>query len=251
MNEKPLMYLAFQGVEPQPDVKPDRLPRWAVIGVGGCGCITADDWALDETGLRGDGHYAFVDTDWEALSRQESLFSKATANADNQCYRLGPEGLETGQGYGAGSRSESGAAYAQAAMPELHASFSGADVVFVLAGLGGGTGSGAAPVIARAARASGARVVALATMPFDFEGARRQATAHRALANLRVSASEVAVLNLQDLMHDGYAEVEQSVAFKLVSDVMLAHAQKVLTGLIDAREVTLSLPIHSEPGNGT
>jgi cell division protein FtsZ len=103
------------------------------------------------------------------------------------------------RGLGAGGDPEVGRAAAQEDLEKITAFCSGADIIFLMAGLGGGTGTGAAPVIARAARESGALVLALVTLPFEFEGGRRQLQAQVGLQQLKAAADAVISLPNQKL----------------------------------------------------
>ena len=112
--------------------------------------------------------------------------------------------IELGDGTGgAGGDPAVGAAAAEAAVEQLRSTFSGADVVFVLAGLGGGTGSGAAPVCAQAARDGGALVFGIAIRPFRFEGPRRATYADEAAARMGESADATLVLANNELLQLG------------------------------------------------
>jgi cell division protein FtsZ len=103
------------------------------------------------------------------------------------------------RGLGAGGDPEVGRAAAQEDLEKLQSFCSGADIIFLLAGLGGGTGTGAAPVIARMARETGALVLALVTLPFEFEGGRRQLQAQVGLQQLKAAADAVICLPNQKL----------------------------------------------------
>ena len=113
-------------------------------------------------------------------------------NTDAQALHASPAerilqlGRKTTEGLGAGSRAEVGRAAAEESLADIEKMLDGAHMVFIAAGLGGGTGSGAAPVIARAARAKGILTVGVVTKPFAFEGARRAAAAERGLEALVV-----------------------------------------------------------------
>jgi cell division protein FtsZ len=108
-------------------------------------------------------------------------------------------GASRTRGLGAGGDPEVGRAAAQEDLEKLGAHCAGADIIFLLAGLGGGTGTGAAPVIARLARESGALVLALVTLPFEFEGGRRQLQAQVGLQQLKAAADAVISLPNQKL----------------------------------------------------
>jgi cell division protein FtsZ len=142
------------------------------------------------------------------------------------------------RGLGAGGDPEVGRAAAQEDLEKLQGFCSGGDIIFLLAGLGGGTGTGAAPVIARMARESGALVLALVTLPFEFEGGRRQLQAQVGLQQLKAAADAVICLpnqKLFKLIDDNTSVVE---GFK-ISNNLLAEGLRGIwrlltrTGLIN------------------
>ncbi len=145
------------------DVPPTRLK---VIGLGSAGGNMLDRIVLD--GLV-EGELVAVNTDLQALA----------GSVAPRKIQIGQQGT---RGLGAGGDPEVGAAAAQEALDEISAEISGSNVVVLLAGLGGGTGSGALPVLAEAARAQDALVIVVATLPFAFEGNRRRAQALEALS---------------------------------------------------------------------
>jgi cell division protein FtsZ len=154
-----------------------------VWGVGGAGCNAVS--ALDPSVLDG-VHILAVNTDSQAL---------ATAAAADKLVL----GARRTRGLGAGGDPELGRAAAEEDLDRMAPFCAGADIVFILAGLGGGTGTGAAPVLARLARESGALVLAIVTMPFEFEGRRRQEQAQSGLDLLKSAADAVICLPNQKL----------------------------------------------------
>jgi cell division protein FtsZ len=154
-----------------------------VWGVGGAGCNAVS--ALDASVLD-DVHILAVNTDSQAL--------EAAAAADKLVL-----GARRTRGLGAGGDPELGRAAAEDDLEKMGSFCAGADIVFILAGLGGGTGTGAAPVLARMARESGALVLAIVTMPFEFEGQRRQQQAQAGLHLLKTAADAVIALPNQKL----------------------------------------------------
>ena len=136
-------------------------PRIVVIGVGGAGGNAINN--MIATGLQGVSFVA-ANTDAQAL-----LGSSAE-------HRI-QLGVHVTEGLGAGSRPEIGEAAAEEAVDEIRAHVAGAHMVFIAAGMGGGTGTGAAGVIARVAREEKALTVGIVTKPFQFEGARRMRVA--------------------------------------------------------------------------
>jgi cell division protein FtsZ len=154
-----------------------------VFGVGGAGCNAAGFASQAAfTGVE----FLAVNTDSQSL---EACAAPAKFVLGASCTR----------GLGAGGDPELGRAAAEEDLEKLRGFCAGADIIFLLAGLGGGTGTGAAPVIARVARDSGALVLALVTLPFEFEGARRQVQAQTGLQLLKAAADAVICLPNQKL----------------------------------------------------
>ena len=147
-------------------------------GLGGAGCNAAGFAALD--GFPG-VEFLAVNTDSQSLE----------ACAVPAKFVLGAGRT---RGLGAGGDPELGRAAAEEDVEKIHSFCAGADIIFLLAGLGGGTGTGASPVFARVAREKGALVLALVTLPFDFEGERRQFQAQTGLQQLKVHADAVICL---------------------------------------------------------
>ena len=143
-----------------------------MLGVGSAGCNILDRLVLD--GLAGA----------ELIALNTDVQSLAGCVAPRQIHL----GVTATRGLGTGGDPELGCAAAQESAEEIRAAVQESTVLFLLAGLGGGTSSGALPEIARAAQASGAQVVVVATLPFGFEGRRRMAQAEESLAALRESA---------------------------------------------------------------
>ncbi|CAN5478467.1 hypothetical protein BH23VER1_BH23VER1_31780 [soil metagenome] len=143
------------------------------VGLGGAGANALDRLALDGTG---EAELICMNADVRALSNS-----------------LAPTKIQLGksltQGLGAGGDPELGLEAARSSENEIRSAVAGRDIVFLCVGLGGGTGSGAAPLVARIAKESGAFVVVFAIMPFTFEGRRRRAQADAALAELSSIAS--------------------------------------------------------------
>jgi cell division protein FtsZ len=160
-----------------------------VFGVGNAGAAIMEQ--LIHGGLSG-GAFLALNTDPQAVT--------ASAAAEHHC-------LETKllRGLGTGGDPDRGRALAEEQLPRLKALCEGADVVFLLAGLGGGAGTGISPVLARAAKDAGALVLGFVTLPFDCEGARRQRLAQHGLAELKSAA-------------DGVICLPNQKAFKLIDE---------------------------------
>jgi cell division protein FtsZ len=188
-----------------------------VIGVGGAGSNAVD--RMIQVGLSGVDYIA-VNTDVQALRQSET----------QNVIRLGPRAT---RGQGAGSNPEVGARAANESVEDLGEACREAEMVFVTAGLGGGTGSGAAPKVAQVARNSGAVVIGVVTMPFGFEGMPRRRTAEAALAELRDEVDTLVVvyndrlLSLVDMQH-----ARMDIAFH-VADECLRQAVEGITHLIN------------------
>src|SRR5436190_850853 len=159
-------------------------PRISVIGVGGAGGnAIANMMRADVQGV----DFVVANTDAQSLNNSE---------ADRRIQL----GLRITQGLGAGSRPEIGRAAAEETLDEIMAALEGAHMCFIAAGMGGGTGTGAAPVIAKAARDKGILTVGVVTKPFAFEGARRGRSADSGTAeadgdNRAIEAAEKAISN--------------------------------------------------------
>ena len=144
----------------------DGLPPIKVVGVGGGGCNAVNRMIAEElAGVR----FVGINTDAQALARCEA-----------------PERIRIGEkltkGLGAGSDPERGQRAAEESREELLEAVRGAEMVFITAGMGGGTGTGASPLVAEAAREAGALTVAIVTKPFTFEGTKRRPQAEDGIA---------------------------------------------------------------------
>src|SRR5271157_2011773 len=143
-------------------------PRITVIGVGGAGGNAVNN--MIEAGLEG-VEFVVANTDAQALST-------SSAGCVIQM------GIGITEGLGAGSKPEIGAAAAEEALEEIRSNLEGVHLLFITAGMGGGTGTGAAPIIARVAKELGVLTVAVVTKPFEFEGQRRMRTAEAGITAL-------------------------------------------------------------------
>src|ERR687883_913661 len=151
-----------------PDIR-ELKPRITVFGTGGAGGNAVNN--MITSGLQG-VDFVVANTDAQALT-----MSKAD--------RVIQMGVQVTEGLGAGSQPEVGRAAAEEVLDEIRDQLSGAHMVFVTAGMGGGTGTGAAPVIARAARDMGILTVGVVTKPFQFEGLRRARVAEAGVSELQ------------------------------------------------------------------
>jgi cell division protein FtsZ len=172
-----------------------------VIGVGGGGGNAVDH--MINRGVQG-VEFICANTDAQALNR-----SKA-----HTLLQLGHTGL------GAGSRPEAGKASAEEAVDRIKSSLEGAHMVFITAGMGGGTGTGAAPVIARLAKDMGILTVGVVTKPFDFEGPRRMKQADVGLNELEANVDSLIVVLNEKLLEVLGDDVTQEEAFAEANDVL-------------------------------
>jgi cell division protein FtsZ len=182
-----------------------------VIGVGGGGSNAVN--RMIEQGIRG-VEFISINTDAQALM---------LANAP-QRLRIGDK---LTKGLGAGGSPEIGEKAAQESAEEIKALMKGTDMVFVTCGMGGGTGSGAAPVIARTAKESGALTIGVVTKPFTFEGARRRRIGDEAIKRLKESVDTLIVIPNDRLLQvvDKKASIQQ--AFLVADDVLRQGIQGI------------------------
>lgn len=183
---------------------PGFTPRITVIGVGGAGTNAVDN--MIELNLQG-VEFIVANTDAQQLSH--SLAGTRI--------QLGPH---LTQGLGAGARPEIGEAAAEEAADEIYRHLDGAHMVFITAGMGGGTGTGAAPVIARMAREKGILVVGVVTRPFDFEGRRRAEAAERGVAKLQQHVDTLLIIPNQNLFRLANEKTGWKEAFKMADNVL-------------------------------
>src|SRR5271170_1356021 len=144
-------------------------PRITVLGVGGAGGNAVNN--MIEAGLEG-VDFVVANTDAQAL-------------AQSKAERRIQLGATTTEGLGAGAQPDVGKAGAEESLDEIMEQLGGSHMVFITAGMGGGTGTGAAPVIAKAAREAGILTVGVVTKPFAFEGDKRMKAAERGIAELQ------------------------------------------------------------------
>jgi cell division protein FtsZ len=197
-------------------------PRIVVIGVGGAGGNAVDN--MIEANLQGVEFYV-ANTDAQAMRRSKT---------DNRIQL----GLETTSGLGAGARPEVGEASAEESMPEILEALEGAHMVFVAAGMGGGTGTGAAPVIAKAAHDKGILTIGVVTKPFGFEGAHRMNTAEGGLSRMHDTVDTLIVVPNQNLFRIANERTTFAEAFRMADDVLYSGVRgitdlMIMPGLIN------------------
>jgi len=197
-------------------------PRIVVFGVGGAGGNAVNN--MMDAQLQG-VEFVVANTDAQALTRAKT-----------------PNRIQLGQsiteGLGAGARPEVGQAAAQESQPEIIEFLEGAHMVFVAAGMGGGTGTGAAPVIARTARERGILTIAVVTKPFHFEGQRRMQLAEQGVQELRKHVDTLIVIPNQNLFRVANERTTFAEAFQLADQVLYSGVRgvtdlMVMPGLIN------------------
>jgi len=186
-----------------PDIH-ELKPRITVFGVGGAGGNAVNN--MITAGLQG-VDFVVANTDAQALT-----MSKAQ--------RIIQMGTQVTQGLGAGSQPDVGAAAAQEVIDEIRDHLSGANMVFVTAGMGGGTGTGAAPVIARTARDAGILTVGVVTKPFHFEGQRRMRTAEAGINELHKVVDTLLIIPNQNLFRVANEKTTFADAFAMADQVL-------------------------------
>ena len=207
---------------PLPAEPRELRPRIIVFGVGGAGGNAVNN--MIDARLQG-VEFVVANTDAQALTRSRA-----------------PRRIQLGatitEGLGAGARPEVGKAAAQESQSEIVELLDGAHMVFVAAGMGGGTGTGAAPVIARAARERGILTVAVVTKPFHFEGQRRMYLAEAGVQELRKHVDTLIVIPNQNLFRIADDRTTFAEAFHLADQVLYSGVRgvtdlMVMPGLIN------------------
>ncbi|MEP9376845.1 cell division protein FtsZ [Aquabacter sp. CN5-332] len=186
-----------------PDIRELR-PRITVFGCGGAGGNAVNN--MITAGLSG-VEFVVANTDAQALS-----LSKAE--------RLVQMGVAVTEGLGAGSQPEVGRAAAEEVLDEIRDHLSGSHMVFITAGMGGGTGTGAAPVVARAARELGILTVGVVTKPFHFEGQRRMRVAEHGINELQKTVDTLIVIPNQNLFRVANEKTTFADAFAMADQVL-------------------------------
>jgi len=197
-------------------------PRITVIGVGGAGGNAVNN--MIDMGLEG-VEFIVANSDAQAL-------------AHSRAERRIQMGTEVTRGLGAGANPNIGRAAAEESLEEIFSHLRDTNMVFITAGLGGGTGTGAAPVIARAARDYGILTVGVVTKPFQFEGERRMKMAEAGLEELQQYVDTLLVIPNQNLFRIANESTTFAQAFKLADDVLYSGVRgvtdlMVMPGLIN------------------
>jgi cell division protein FtsZ len=186
-----------------PDIR-ELKPRITVFGVGGAGGNAVNN--MITAGLQG-VDFVVANTDSQALTLSKSE-------------RIIQMGVAVTEGLGAGSQPDVGRAAAEEVIDEIRDHLSGAHMVFVTAGMGGGTGTGAAPIIAKAAREVGILTVGVVTKPFHFEGQRRMRIAENGITELQKSVDTLLIIPNQNLFRVANEKTTFADAFAMADQVL-------------------------------
>ncbi|WP_193367696.1 cell division protein FtsZ [Pelagibius marinus] len=206
-----------------PTTAPDLSPRITVIGVGGAGGNAVNN--MIQSNLDG-VEFLITNTDAQALT--QSL-----------CERRIQLGRNITQGLGAGSRPDIGRAAAEEALDEILTDIEGQHMVFITAGMGGGTGTGAAPVIARAAREAGILTVGVVTKPFHFEGVHRMRLAESGINELTQYVDTLIIIPNQNLFRVANEKTTFADAFKMADDVLNSGVRGVTDLMVNPGMINL------------
>ena len=198
-----------------PETTDPYLPRIAVLGVGGAGGNAVNN--MIEAKLQG-VEFLVANTDAQALGR-------------SRCKTLIQMGRGVTHGLGSGSQPDVGRAAAEETLDELRAALEGFHMVFITAGMGGGTGTGSTPVIAQAAHENGSLVVGVVTKPFTFEGPKRMRVAETGLQELHRHLDTLLVIPNQNLFQVANKETTFAQAFRM-ADRVLQDAVRAVSDLI-------------------
>lgn len=191
--------------------KKEIKPRIKVIGVGGAGGNAVNN--MIKADLKG---VEFVVANTDAQAVEQSL-------SENRVQL----GMQATQGLGAGSHPDVGRAAAEESMEDIARRVEGTNMVFITAGMGGGTGTGAAPVIARIAREKGVLTVGVVTKPFHFEGANRMRAAEKGIEELQQYVDTLIVIPNQNLFRVANEKTTFADAFKMADDVLYSGVRSV------------------------
>ncbi|MDD4381853.1 MAG: cell division protein FtsZ, partial [Candidatus Dojkabacteria bacterium] len=195
----------------------DPVAKIKVVGVGGGGCNAINTMVLD---------YDIQGVEFMAFNTDAQTLKMSQAGVTLQL------GEELTHGLGVGGNHEMGAQAAEESLDQIQELLEGSNMVFITAGMGGGTGTGAAPIIAGVARNMGALTVAVVTKPFDFEGNKRRDIAEEGIAALRDKVDTLIVVPNQRLLEiiDDSEKLSFIDAMKKV-DSVLAEGVKSIANL--------------------
>ena len=194
-----------------PDVGPNLHPQITVLGVGGSGGNAVNN--MMNSNLEG-GEFMITNTDAQALQI-------------SNCKKKIQLGIKSTRGLGAGMRPDVGRQAAEETLNEISEKLDGSHMLFIAAGMGGGTGTGAAPVIAKLAREKGILTVGVVTKPFHFEGSQRMKIADEGLEELQQYVDTLLIIPNQNLFRIANEKTTFADAFKMADDVLYAGVRGV------------------------
>lgn len=191
----------------------DFKPRITVVGVGGGGGNAVNNMIRSQ--LEG-VEFVVMNTDYQALSQ-------SLTDVDRRVQL----GHELTKGLGAGSAPETGRSSAEESIDDINSQIDGSHMVFIAAGMGGGTGTGAAPIVARAAREKGMLTVGVVTKPFHFEGSHRMRSAEQGIDELQKYVDTLIIIPNQNLFRIANEQTTFADAFRMADDVLYAGVRGV------------------------
>ncbi len=194
-----------------PEAGPNLSPTITVMGVGGAGGNAVNN--MIRSNLEG-VDFLIANTDAQALGH-------------STCERKIQLGLKSTKGLGAGMRPDVGRQAAEEVIDEIKTKLNGSHMVFIAAGMGGGTGTGAAPVIAQLARENGILTVGVVTKPFHFEGSQRMKLAESGIDELQQQVDTLITIPNQNLFRIANEKTTFSDAFKMADDILYAGVRGV------------------------
>ena len=194
-----------------PDVGPNLHPQITVLGIGGSGGNAVNN--MINSNLEG-VDFAIANTDAQALQISD-------------CKKKIQLGIKSTRGLGAGMRPDIGRQAAEETLNEINQMLEGSHMLFIAAGMGGGTGTGAAPVIAKLAREKGILTVGVVTKPFHFEGSQRMKLADKGLEELQQYVDTLLTIPNQNLFRIANEKTTFADAFKMADDVLYAGVRGV------------------------
>ena len=194
-----------------PDVGPNLHPQITVLGIGGSGGNAVNN--MINSNLEG-VDFAIANTDAQALQI-------------SNCKKKIQLGIKSTRGLGAGMRPDIGRQAAEETLNEINQMLEGSHMLFIAAGMGGGTGTGAAPVIAKLAREKGILTVGVVTKPFHFEGSQRMKLADKGLEELQQYVDTLLIIPNQNLFRIANEKTTFADAFKMADDVLYAGVRGV------------------------
>ncbi len=194
-----------------PDAEPNLSPQITVLGVGGSGGNAVNN--MMNSNLEG-VDFLIANTDAQALKIAS-------------CEKKIQLGVKSTKGLGAGMRPDVGCQAAEETIDEINEKLNGSHMLFIAAGMGGGTGTGAAPVIAKLAREKGILTVGVVTKPFHFEGTQRMKIADKGIQQLQQYVDTLLIIPNQNLFRIANEKTTFADAFKMADDVLYAGVRGV------------------------